>query len=224
MSKLLSYWTNFSEYFFLYSWVLYLQATSVSGYTWKRFNSFSIPSIFFYCWLFCRILSEMNWSKRIDSMKYFWWKLIVLAWIFATRNVVNVSSGNQTMVACVGVVGSQYPRSFLQGKCIPWHIIVSSFESRVSNIFSNWVFQSKYVVSWYPFFVSALQFEGLFIPICGFEFLLRKSYVKRLCTPCNGYLSSNVMCPWYLSSSIWCPASGNTWKFTNFWFVSFFCG
>ena len=41
-----------------------------------------------------------------------------------------------------------------------------SFKSRVSCDFSSCIFQSKNIISWYPlFFVSALQFEGLFIPI-----------------------------------------------------------
>ena len=36
------------------------------------------------------------------------------------------------------------------------------------------------------FFVYALQFEGLFIPMCGIHFLSGKSYVKRPCAPWNG--------------------------------------
>ena len=65
------------------------------------------------------------------------------------------------MVACVRVVGSQYPWSFLQGSLIPWQRIVSFFKSRVSCIFSSCTFQSKNIISWYPlFFVSALQFES----------------------------------------------------------------
>ena len=41
------------------------------------------------------------------------------------------------MVACVCVVGSQYPRSFLKGKWIPSYKMVSYFESRVKCTFSN---------------------------------------------------------------------------------------
>ena len=47
------------------------------------------------------------------------------------------------MVACVRVVGSQYPWSFLQGSPIPWQRIVWSFKSRVSCTFSSCIFQSK---------------------------------------------------------------------------------
>ena len=51
--------------------------------------------------------------------------------------------------------------------------MVFSLISRVSCKFSNCFFQSKNIISWYPFlfFVSALQFEGLFFPICGVKCL-----------------------------------------------------
>ena len=39
------------------------------------------------------------------------------------------------MVACVRVVGSQYPWSFLQGSLIFWSNFVSSFKSRVNCFF-----------------------------------------------------------------------------------------
>ena len=86
--------------------------------------------------------------------------------------MVHVSSGNQTTVACVLVVRLHKPWSFLQGNFVPGHFIVSSFKFRVSCVYSNWIFQSRNIFSCYPlFFVSALQLEGVFIPMCGIQFL-----------------------------------------------------
>ena len=123
------------------------------------------------------------------------------------------------MVACVRVVG--YPWSFLQGS--PWQRIVSSFKSRVSCTFSSCICQSKNIISWYPlFFVSALQFEGLFIPMCGIQCLSGWSYVNFACAPWKGSFVSSLMWPWCFSSSAWCATSGKTWKFTSFLFVPSF--
>ena len=48
---------------------------------------------------------------------------------------------------------------------------MSSFKLRVSCTLSSYIFQSKNIISWYPLFsVSALQFEGAFIPMCGNQF------------------------------------------------------
>ena len=41
------------------------------------------------------------------------------------------------------------------------------------------------------FFVSALQFNGLFILLCVIQFLLCKQYVSCLCASSNVYLSTN---------------------------------
>ena len=101
--------------------------------------------------------------------------------------------------------------------------MVLSFKSRVSCIFSSCIYQSKNIISWYPlFFVSALQFEGLFIPMCSIQCLSWMSYVSRPCAPLNGYLSSNLKCPWYLSSSAWSTESAKTRKFTIFLFEFFY--
>ena len=60
-----------------------------------------------------------------------------------------------------------------------------SAKSRVSCIFSSCIFQSKNVISCYPlFFVSALQFEGFFIPMCGIQSLDHKLSVSV--RPCMG--------------------------------------
>ena len=134
-----------------------------------------------------------------------------------------MSSGNQTIVACARVVWSQYPWSFLQGSLIPWYIIVSSFKSRVSCTFSSSNFQPKNIISWYPLFlVSALQFEELFIPICGIQFLSWRSYVNPPRAPRKGNLLSSLIWPWYFSSSAWWAESGKTWKFNSFLFVHLF--
>ena len=98
-----------------------------------------------------------------------------------------------------------------------------SFKSRVSCTFSDMIFQSKNIISWYIyFFASALQCEALFMLLCGIQFLSCKSYVKRPCAPSNLYLLSNFTCLWYLSISTWCAESENTWKFTNFCWVTLF--
>ena len=72
--------------------------------------------------------------------------------------------------------------------------MVSTFKSRISCTFSNWIFQSKNIISCLPvFLVSALQFDGLLIPMCGIQFLLCKLYVKRPCVPYYGNLSSSCI-------------------------------
>ena len=42
--------------------------------------------------------------------------------------------------------------------------------------------------------MSPLQLEGLFIPICGIQFLSCRSYVNLSCAPWNGYLLSHFIC------------------------------
>ena len=86
---------------------------------------------------------RINFFKKNLFNEIFLMNFINLAWILATWNVFHVSSGNQTMVACVRVLGSEYSWIFLSRKRIPWYSIVSSFKSRVSCTFFNWIFQSK---------------------------------------------------------------------------------
>ena len=82
--------------------------------------------------------------------------------------------------------------------------------------------KKHYFLIYLFFFASALQFEALFMLMCGIQFLSCKSYVKRPCAPWNRYLLSNFTCLWYRSSSTWCAESENTWKFTNFCWVPLF--
>ena len=89
-----------------------------------------------------------------------------------------MSSGNQTMVVCVRVVGSQNPWSFLQSKRNLWYNLVSSFKSRVKCTFLSSTFRSNTFISWcLEFFVFALHFDELFSPTWGIQNFYRVNQI-----------------------------------------------
>ena len=71
MSKPFLYSTRIYEYCVLYSGLLNLHASSVSGYNWKRVDLFTILWMFLLL-LLCIIWSGLTSSNGIDSIKYFW--------------------------------------------------------------------------------------------------------------------------------------------------------
>ena len=101
---------------------------------------------------------------------------------------------------------------------------MSYFKSRVSCTFSSCIFQSKNLISWFLlFFVSALQFEGSLIPMCGIQCLSSRWHVSLPCVPWKRKFLSSLKWPWCFSSTAWCAETGKTWNFTSYLFVPSFC-
>ena len=107
----------------------------------------------------------------MDCLKQTQRNFVVRARILATWKVIQVSSGNQTMVAWVRIVQSQYPRSFLQGERMILFLLVSSFEFCETIFLVFLCFYARftnrwliYANAWYPNFIIEITTQS---PMCA---------------------------------------------------------
>ena len=92
--------------------------------------------------------------------------------------IVQVFSGNQTMVACVRVVGIAITLVVFE---MEWDSLINYcviFHFACKLHFFKLFFQSENINSQYHFFSPALQFERTFILMCGIHFLSCRFVLK----------------------------------------------